>query len=186
VEITGIYARRRVFDWWLHVGIRALKRRSMTNVRLVPVAALLLSCLAFACGGSPDATPSEPASEGAAEEDLTKTLSKPLVCAAAAAADDTNQGDGLAGVAESKLKGDALKDFKSWQKGMVSDYPSQAFVLPVTFKGKTYKFWLVVEMNDGGGSQGIYKTTDGSVVTSESGGESDSAEWSAPADSCSP
>jgi hypothetical protein len=159
----------------------------MSNLRLVPVAALLLSCLAFACGGSPDeGAPPPAAGEGSAEEDLTKTLSKPLVCAAAAAADDSNEGSGLSGVAESKLKGDALRDFKSWQKGMVSDYPSQAFVLPVTFKGKTYKFWLVIEMNDGGGSQGIYKTTDGSVVTSESGGESDSVEWSAPADNCSP
>jgi len=160
----------------------------MTNLRLVPVAALLLSCLAFACGGSPDASPSPAPTEndGAAEEDLTKALSKSLVCAAAAAADDTNQGSGLTAVAESKLKGDALRDFKSWQKGMVSDYPSQAFELPVKLKGHTYNFWLVVEMNDGGGSQGIYKTTDGSVVTSESGGESDSVEWSAPADKCTP
>jgi hypothetical protein len=157
----------------------------MMNRRLVPIAALVGSCLAFACGGSPDdAVTPAPAADGAAEEDLTKTLSKALVCAAAAAADESNQGSGLAGVAQSKLKGEALADFKAWQKGMVSDYPSQAFELPVKFKGRTYTFWLVVEMNDGGGSQGIYKTTDGSVVTSESGSESASIEWSAPANSC--
>ena len=157
----------------------------MTNLRLAPVAALLLSCLAFACGGSPDqASAAQPADDGAAEEDLTKALSKSLVCAAAAAADDSNMGSDLTAVPESKLKGNALRDFKLWQKGMVSDYPSQAFVLPVKLKGKTYNFWLVVEMNDGGGSQGVYKMTDGSEVTSMSGGESDSPPWSAPADNC--
>ncbi|MDB4933680.1 MAG: hypothetical protein JWP87_652 [Labilithrix sp.] len=156
----------------------------MTHRRTLAAAALLLSSLAFACGGSTDASTSPPADDGAAEEDLTKTLSKPLVCAAAAAADESNLGSDLTSIPQSKLKGDALRDFKAWQKGMVDDYPSQAFELPVKFKGRTYTFWLVVEMNDGGGSQGIYKTTDGSTVTSESGGESASVEWSAPANNC--
>jgi len=157
----------------------------MTKLHLAPVAALLFSCLAFACGGSPDDTSgAQPENDGATEEDLTKALSKSLVCAAAAAADDSNLGSDLTAVPQSKLKGNALRDFKLWQKGMVDDYPSQAFVLPVKLKGKTYDFWLVVETNDGGGSQGVYKTTDGSEVTSMSGGESDSPSWSAPADSC--
>lgn len=153
--------------------------------KLALAAVLVFSAMSVACGGSPASDPAPATPDGTEnEDDLTKQLSTDLICAAVAAADESNQGSDLRGVPESKLKGDALKDFKAWQKGMVSDYPSSAYELPVKFKGKTYTFWLVVEMNDGGGSQGIYRTTNGMTVVTESGGESDSVEWSAPANKC--
>ncbi len=153
-------------------------------MKLLPLASLLLvSSFAVACGGAPDPAPAESAT---AEEDLTKALSHALVCAAVAAADDSNQGSNLVTIAQSKLKGDALHDFKSWQKGMVADYPSAAYELPVKLNGHTYTFWLVVEMNDGGGSQGVYRTTNGATVSIESGGESADLSWTAPADKCNP
>jgi len=150
--------------------------------KTLPVLAVLAcSVLAVACGGSPESTQTDTTSN--AEDDLTKALSHDMVCAAVAAADDSNEGQDLKSISESKLKGDALKDYKAWQKGMVSDYPSQAFELPVKLKGKTYTFWMVVEMNDGGGSIGVYRTS-GATVSTMSGGESDSPTWDAPADKC--
>jgi hypothetical protein len=145
--------------------------------------AVLLFSMAGCGGGSSDSS-SPDQNPPAAEDDLTKALSQDMVCAATAAADDSNNGQGLVAVPESKLKGDALKDYKAWQKGMSSDYPSSAYELPVKQGGKTYTFWLVVEMNDGGGSMGVYRTS-GAVVATESGSESGPAEWTAPANKCS-
>ena len=151
--------------------------------RHLPILSVLLcSLLAVACGGSPDATQTDP-SPATTEDDLTKALSHELVCAAVAAADNSNQGSDLVEIAQSKLKGDALHDFKSWQKGMVADYPSAAYELPVKLHGKTYTFWMVVEMNDGGGSQGVYRLN-GATVSIMSGGESADLSWTAPADKC--
>lgn len=99
-------------------------------------------------------------------------------------ANDHNAGDGLDAVDRKDLKGDALSDFKAWQRGMVSDYPSEAFAMPVKLGNKTYTFILVVENNDGGGSMGIYRTTNGSTVATISGSESGDWTWSAPADKC--
>jgi hypothetical protein len=156
---------------------------SSLPVRSLPLLAVLaLAPLAVACGGAPESTSSN--DEATAEDDLTKALSQDMICAAVNAADNSNEGDGLTSVPKSKLKGDALHDFNAWQKGMVSDYPSQAYELPVKVKGKTYTFWMVVEMNDGGGSVGVYRTS-GATVATQSGGESDSPEWSSPADKCS-
>jgi hypothetical protein len=149
----------------------------------------LLSAMAFTsvltgCGGSSDTSvaPAAPGDEPQ-EEDLTKAgpLSQGLVCAALSAV--SNGADGLKGVAQKDLKGDALSDFKSWQKGMVSDYPSAAYELPVKYGTKTYTFWYVEETNDGGGCSGIYRT-DGRVVTNECAGESGTIEWSAPGNKC--
>ena len=149
----------------------------------------LLGVLAFTsilAGCAADASPAPaPGDDGAQEEDLTKAgpLSQGLVCAALAAASDQGSPTDLKSVPQSSLKGDALSDFKSWQKGMVSDYPSAAYELPVKFGKKTYTFWYVEEMNDGGGCSGIYRT-DGRVVTNECAGESGDIRWSAPADKC--
>jgi hypothetical protein len=156
---------------------------SLPSFRSISLAAaLVLAPFAVACGGAQDAS-SDTSNNATAEDDLTKALSHDLICAAVAAADNSNNGDGLTEIAKSKLKGDALKDYNAWQKGMVSDYPSAAYELPVTLKGKTYTFWMVVEMNDGGGSIGVYRTN-GSTVSTESGGESDTLSWDAPADKC--
>jgi hypothetical protein len=156
---------------------------SSLPVRSLSVAAaLVLAPLAVACGGAPEPTSSN--DEATAEDDLTKALSQDMICAAVAAADDSNNGDGLKSVPKSKLKGNALHDFNAWQKGFSGDYPSEAYELPVKLKGKTYTFWLVVEMNDGGGSIGVYRTGNGATVSTESGGESDSPVWDAPADKC--
>jgi hypothetical protein len=152
---------------------------------------LLLSCSALftvvGCGSSDgSASPAdEPASTpGTDDSELKKDqLSQDLICAAVSAANDMGDPSGLKSVPQSKLKGDALKDFRSWQRGFAGDYPSQAFELPVTLKGKTYTFILVTEMNDGGGSTGIYRE-DGRTVTWYSAGESGDINWSAPGDKC--
>jgi hypothetical protein len=148
------------------------------------VSFLCLSLFLAACGGSSDASIA-PADEPAAEEDLTKAgpLSQGLVCAALSAVNDLGNPSGLKSVPQKSLKGDALGDFKSWQKGFTPDYPSAAYELPVKFGKKTYTFWYVEEENDGGGCSGIYRT-DGRVVTNECAGESGTIEWSAPADKC--
>lgn len=147
--------------------------------------------LAFAsvlslAGCAADSADSAPPADGATDDqDLTKAgpLSKDLVCAARKAFDDNSEGEGLAAVPRSDLKGDALADFKTFQKGMASDYPSRAFKLPVPFKGKTYSFIVVLEENDGGMYAGIYRL-DGRSVATLSQGESGEPNWSKPADSC--
>ncbi|MFO0671204.1 MAG: hypothetical protein U0235_16515 [Polyangiaceae bacterium] len=142
-----------------------------------------LSVSAIACGGAGDRQVEPPSAD---EEALktSKALSQDLVCAAIKAAEDNPNQEGLVRIKQSALKGDALKDFKDWQKNMLPDYPSSAYELPVELKGKTYKFVLVSEMNDGGGSIGIYRES-GETVTYESGGESATLTWSAPGDKCS-
>lgn len=147
------------------------------------IAFVVLSTSAIACGGTSAADVDPPSAD---EEALVtnKPLSQDLVCAAIKAAEDNPNYEGLVAMKQSALKGDALKDFKSWQKNMLPDYPSAAYELPVELKGKTYKFVLVSEMNDGGGSIGIYRQS-GETVTYESGGESATLSWSAPGDKCS-
>lgn len=150
------------------------------------LALALVSALAVACGGasSDAASDSQPTQS---DEEALKTsgakLTQDLLCAAVAAYNDNSEGSGMKGLDKSDLHGDALKDFKAWQKGMEGDYPSIAFELPVTFKGKTYKFIAVTEMNDGGGYGGIYKLNGDEVATS-SGSESGPITWSSPADKC--
>jgi hypothetical protein len=139
----------------------------------------------FGAGCAASSSP-EGADQAGSAADLTaahQDISKDLLCAAVAAADETNGGDGLVGIDERDLKGDAKADFKEFQKGMADDYPSSAYKLPVKLGSKTYDFILVVETNDGGGSMGIYRT-DGSTVATESSGESDPFNWSSPADKC--
>jgi hypothetical protein len=140
---------------------------------------LALSMLACAADSSNDSS-----STSGAGEDLSKSgqLSQDLVCAAVGAVSDAP--DHLKSVDEKALVGQALSDFKLWQKGMVSEFPSAAYELPVVFKGKTYTFWEVTEISDGGGCTGIYRT-DGRVVSSYCAGESGDIRWSAPADKCS-
>lgn len=142
------------------------------------VAALLTAC---GDGGSAGvgnrATPAE-------EQDLaSRPLSQELICAAVASYYEHADLDGLRGVSVGNLKGDALRDFKAWQRGIEADYPSEAYELPVPFRGKTYWFLLVTENNDGGGSVGVYRK-DGRVVATHSYGESSPIRWSKPADSC--
>ena len=100
-----------------------------------------------------------------------------------AADDNSTDPQGMTEVKEADLKGDALKDFKSFQKNMLPDYPSQAFHLPVKLAGKTYTFLMVVENNDGGQYLGIYRT-DGSSVATVANSESEQGTWSKPADKC--
>lgn len=129
-------------------------------------------------GTSADLTHASSASSAASHGQI----SQDLLCAAVAMADQSDQLS-LTTIPESKLKGDALADYKAFQKGMASDFPSSAFELPVKLGDKTFTFILVTETNDGGGSMGIYRT-DGSNVASESSGESDPFTWSKPADKC--
>jgi hypothetical protein len=161
-------------------NLSTTKSRSARS--LLTLVALSLSSLAFACSGASgaDSSPTEGDDQAVTS---SATLSQDLVCAVVKAADDHSDGNGLKGVNESALKGDALSDFKAWQKGMASDYPSHAFELPVPFKGKTYTFLLVSEQNDGGGSVGVYKEN-GQRVAAMSAGESESTSWSKPADKC--
>ncbi len=145
-----------------------------------------LGVVAVACGGSaadPVPSPTDGDVQQGDEQDLTKTLSQGLLCAAVTEATANNNSPSLPSLAKADLKGDALADFKAWQKGMVSDYPSEAFTMPVKFGKKTYSFILVIENNDGGGSMGIYRTN-GSTVATISGSESGDWTWSAPADKC--
>ncbi|HEY8077126.1 MAG TPA: hypothetical protein VIF62_23530 [Labilithrix sp.] len=142
-----------------------------------------VSSLLGGCGGSDASVPAP--TDDPAEEDLTKAgpLSQGMVCAALSAVNDLGNPNGLKDVAEKSLKGEALSDFKSWQKGFLPDYPSAAYELPVKYGKKTYTFWYLEEENDGGGCTGIYRT-DGRLVTNECAGESGDINWSAPADKC--
>lgn len=149
------------------------------------VTLLALSTGIVACGGTSagDVAPeTETADEGALKTSGA-TLSKDMVCAAVKTYNDNSDGDGWKSLAQKDLKGSALKDFKEFQKNMLPDYPSQAFEMPVDFKGKTYKFVLVTESNDGGMYMGIYKTN-GDTVATMSCSESGTPRWSAPADGC--
>jgi hypothetical protein len=157
------------------------------SLALVAVLSALAS-LATGCGSKDDSSDGAPADQGA---DLSaasgnQPLSQDLLCAAVKAADDDGsdpQGNKLKPVAQSALKGDAAKDFKSFQKNMLPDFPSQAFELPVPLNGKTFTFLMVVDNNDGGQSLGIYRT-DGSNVATVFNSESEQGTWSKPADKC--
>jgi len=142
----------------------------------------IFSAALTGCGGADASAPTDPSGD---EEDLTKAgpLSQDLVCAAVGAFNDLGDPTGLTSVAEKDLTGDALKDFKSFQKGMASDYPSEAYKLPVKFKNKTYTFLMVQENNDGGTYAGIYRL-DGRTVATFSQSESGDPNWSSPADKC--
>jgi hypothetical protein len=148
--------------------------------------ALAVSSFGLAgCSGSDSSAPTDStANDPTGEDDLTKALSPDMICATSKAFDDL-QGDptSLKSVAQKSLKGDALKDFKEFQKGMAGDYPSEAYELPVPFKGKKYTFLLVWESNDGGMYAGVYRT-DGRTVFSFSQSESGEPSYSAPADKC--
>lgn len=150
------------------------------------VSALAVSSFGLAgCSGADSSSPDPNApTDPTGEDDLTKALSQDMVCATGKAMNDLN-GDptGLKSVAKTALKGDALKDFKEFQKGMAGDYPSEAYELPVPFKGKKYTFWLVWESNDGGMYAGVYRT-DGRTVFTFSQSESGEPNYSAPADKC--
>jgi hypothetical protein len=156
----------------------------MSHLR-ASLVALFASVALFTSACAAPATTGE--EEGSTDSALTHghdqhaPLSKDLLCAAVAAADEQN-GD-LVGIDESDLKGDARRDFKEFQKGMANDFPSAAYKMPVKLGSKTFDFILVVETNDGGGQMGIYRT-DGSTVATESSGESDPFTWSSPADKC--
>jgi hypothetical protein len=158
----------------------------MSSSRL-PLLALFasLTLTAVGCAGTDGSVSAEPEQGSVAEIKAAPSaqISKDLLCAAVSAAEETNGGDGLVGISERDLKGDAKADFKEFQKGMVSDFPSEAFELPVKLGSKTYDFILVVETNDGGGQMGLYRE-DGSTVATESSGESDPFTWSSPADKC--
>jgi hypothetical protein len=143
-----------------------------------------ISVLSFGAGCAAPVSAEQNA--GTAEELSTASsghLSQDLVCAAVSAAENNDQADGLTTIPESKLRGDALRDFKEFQKHMLPDYPSQAFELPVKLGTKTYTFIMVIENNDGGGAMGVYRT-DGSVVATDEYSESESNPWSSPADKC--
>jgi hypothetical protein len=147
----------------------------------------VLTSLVAGCahGGGDDA--SAPADQGGDQALSTSSsdppLSQDLLCAAVKAADDSNDGQDLKSIPEGNLKGDALRDFKAFQKGMASDFPSQAFALPVKLASKTFSFIMVLESNDGGQEIGVYRT-DGSTVATISNGESEPGTWSKPADKC--
>jgi hypothetical protein len=159
--------------------------RNLPAVALVASVALGLfavGCAAPSGGDEPEQAVGADLAHGSSSSSAHSPISKDLLCAAVAMADQSDQVS-LATIPESKLKGDALSDFKAFQKGMVSDFPSEAFELPVKLGDKTFTFILVTETNDGGGSMGIYRT-DGSTVATESSGESDPFTWSSPADKC--
>jgi hypothetical protein len=145
-----------------------------------------LSIFAAGCAsetGSPDDAAEASGAALSSASAAHPEISKELLCAAVNEAEQSNDGDGMVGIDERDLKGDAKSDFKEFQKGMADDFPSEAFKMPVKLGDKTYDFILVVETNDGGGSMGIYRT-DGSTVATESSGESDPFTWSSPADKC--
>jgi hypothetical protein len=145
-----------------------------------------LSIFAAGCAAESGSSDDASAASGAALSSTSAAqhdLSKELLCAAVNEAEQSNGGDGMVGIDERDLKGDAKSDFKEFQKGMANDFPSEAFKMPVKLGDKTYDFILVVETNDGGGSMGIYRT-DGSTIATESSGESDPFTWSSPADKC--
>ena len=155
---------------------------------LALVASLALGLFAVGCaapsgGDEPEQAGSADLSHGSASTSSHGQISQDLLCAAVAMADQSDQLS-LTPIDEKKLKGDALADFKAFQKGMKDDFPSSAFELPVKLGNKTFTFILVTETNDGGGSMGIYRMQDGSTVASESSGESDPFTWSKPADKC--
>jgi hypothetical protein len=154
------------------------------STRIGSVSILAITALLTACSGGSGDDASVPADQSG-DEALSngKPLSQDLLCAAVKAADDSNDGQGLKSIPESSLKGDAAKDFKSFQKNMLPDYPSQAFQLPVKLGSKTYSFVMVIESNDGGQEIGVYRT-DGSSVATVSNSESEQGTWSKPADKC--
>jgi hypothetical protein len=153
------------------------------------LASLPLVAGAVGCAVEGAETPSNGSDQATAEALATASaghLSQDLLCAAVHAAEDYNgssMSPKLVGIPQSKLKGDALHDFKAWQKNMLPDYPSEAFELPVELNGRKYTFVLVVENNDGGGAVGVYRT-DGSFVASDLYSESEGNPWSSPADKC--
>lgn len=149
------------------------------------VTLLALSTGIVACGGAStsDVAPEDTAADEGALKTAGAQLSKDMVCAAVKTYNDNSDGGGWKSLAQKDLKGDALKDFKEFQKGMAGDYPSEAFEMPVDFKGKTYKFIMVTESNDGGMYMGIYKLN-GDTVATMSCSESGTPNWSSPADKC--
>jgi hypothetical protein len=144
----------------------------------------ILTSLIAGCahGGGDDASaPADQAGDQALSSDAP--LSQDLLCAAVKAADDSNNGDHLKSIPQGNLKGDAARDFKSFQKNMLPDFPSQAFELPVKLGSKTFTFVMVIESNDGGQEIGVYRT-DGSAVATVANSESEQGTWSKPADKC--
>lgn len=156
----------------------------IASLALVTLFAGLTTLVGCASDASPDA---QAADDEAAATSASHPLSKDLLCAAVKEASDDSTDPisaKLKEVQQSSLKGDALKDFKSFQKNMLPDYPSQAFDLPVTLDGKTYTFLMVVENNDGGQYIGVYRT-DGSTIATVANSESENGDWGpAPADTC--
>lgn len=144
------------------------------KLSLTLVAALAVGVFAVGCA-SPTGADDTATSEGAATS-ASHELSQDMLCAVVNEASQSD-GTGLKTIKESALKGDSLKDYKEFQKGMASDYPSAAYELPVKFQNKTYDFILVLEENDGGGYMGVYRT-DGSTVVTMSQSESGDPQWS--------
>ncbi len=117
----------------------------------------------------------------------TVAIDKTLTCAAVKtffAAEENNE-TGLTILAQSKLKGDALADFKSFQKGMLPDYPSEAYAVTIKRpKLASVPGIVVVEHNDGGMYGGVY-LADGRRIGAGSAGESTDFTWdSKTANSC--
>jgi hypothetical protein len=146
-------------------------------IALLATVSLLAACAAPVTGSAEESSGADLSSAS------SSGLSQDLVCAAVSAANDHFAGEALSSFPQSKLQGDALHDFKSWQKDMLPDYPSAAFYLPVKLGTKTYTFLMVTENNDGGGAVGVYRT-DGSVVATDLYSESENNPWSSPADQC--
>jgi hypothetical protein len=146
-------------------------------------AVLVASCSVCSVLGVACAAPDVPEQSTEADVSSGSHLSQDLVCAAVAAAEANSEGEGLTSIPQSKLRGDALHDFKAFQRNTLPDYPSVAYELPVKLGTKTYTFIMVSENNDGGGAVGLYRT-DGSVVATDEYSESESNPWSSPADKC--
>lgn len=144
------------------------------------VAAVTALTSLVGCASDAQSTGDDTAAAASSEH----ALSQDLLCAAVKEANDDSSSPSGKEIKESALKGDSLKDFKSFQKNMLPDYPSQAFELPVKLDGKTYDFIMVVENNDGGQYIGVYRT-DGSTVATVANSESENGDWGPkPADKC--
>jgi hypothetical protein len=159
-------------------GVLAMSIR----IGLFSILTILATAVGCSHGGSEDdAAPADTTGDQALSGNTP--LSQDLLCAAVKAADDSNQGEGLKKIPQGSLKGDAAKDFKSFQKNMLPDFPSQGFELPVKLGAKTFTFVMVQENNDGGQEIGIYRE-DGSTVATVANSESEQGTWSKPADKC--
>ncbi len=116
-------------------------------------------------------------------------IDQQLVCAAVAAYYDVsgNQTEqSLKKIPQSQLAGDALSDFKLFQKNMLPDYPSQAYAITLKrAKQSAVSAILIEENNDGGGAGGVYLASSGKRIAQGYYSESENFSWDTPlADKC--